>query len=172
MPKWKCYRCGTVYDQEAPPDICANCNAAVSFWIDWTEAKTPLEDPVGKYMNRQIVMIDINNSAWEAAKLMREKNAGCVFVTNGGQPVGIVTERDILYKIVADGLPAAHVLLRKIMSTPLVSVEEVAPIRKAMSLMKEGGFRRLLVLGERGKAVGMISQQDLLDAALQSTVAS
>ena len=163
MPKWKCYRCGEVYDQELPPDSCTTCNANVSFWIDWTDAKSPLDDPVSKYMSRDILTIDINSSAWDAARLMREKKTGSVFVTQGGKPVGIVTERDMLYKIVADDLPAAHVLLRKIMSSPLVTVDEDTPVKKAVEVMEKHNFRRLLITQD-GKMVGMVNEYDLFSA--------
>jgi CBS domain-containing protein len=169
LPKWKCYKCGEVYDQESPPDMCTKCNAQVSFWIDWTEAKSPLDEPVSKFMNRELVTIGINNSAWDAAKLMRDKKIGSVFITQNDQPVGIVTERDMLNKIVAEDLPAAHVLLRKIMSSPLVTVSEDTPVRKAIQLMQDRGFRRLLVTGREGRATGMITQFDLAAVALKSS---
>jgi CBS domain-containing protein len=165
LAKWKCYRCGEVYEQETPPEICKNCNAQVSFWIDWTEAKTPLDDPVSKYMNRELVTIDINNSVWEAARLMKEYKVGSVFVTQNGNPVGILTERDVLYKIVAEDLPSAHVLLRKVMSSPLVSIDEDAPARRAIELMRDKGFRRLLVTSN-GKPSGLVTQDDLVSKAL------
>lgn len=165
MAKWKCYRCGEVYEQDSPPDTCKNCNAEVSFWIDWTDAKSPLDDPVSKYMNRELVTIDINNSSWEAAKLMREYKVGSVFITQNGNPVGIVTERDVLYKIVAEDLPAAHVLLRKVMSSPLVSIDESQPARKAVEIMRDKGFRRLLVTSS-GKPSGLVTQDDLISKAI------
>ncbi len=111
-------------------------------------------------MSRDLLTIDINSSAWDAARLMREKKTGSVFVTQGGKPVGIVTERDMLYKIVADDLPAAHVLLRKIMSSPLVSVEEDTSVKKAIELMRKHDFRRLLITRD-GEAAGMVNEYDL-----------
>jgi CBS domain-containing protein len=171
LPKWKCYRCGTVFDQEVPPDTCSGCNAQVSFWIDWTEARTPLDEPVKKYMKEELLTIDINSSAWDAAKLMRDKKSGSVFVTQAGKPVGIVTERDMLYKIVAEDLPAAHVLLRKIMSSPLISVPEDTTAKKAIDIMQEKGFRRLLIT-RRGEAVGMVNQYDLVLANELKAVAT
>ncbi|MDA4111933.1 MAG: CBS domain-containing protein [Thaumarchaeota archaeon] len=161
MPKWKCYRCGEVYDEEVPPEICSRCNARVSFWIDWTDANTPLDEPVSKFMTQELLMIDINSSAWDAARLMREKKTGSIFVSQAGHPVGIVTERDMLYKIVAEDLPAAHIMLRKIMSSPLISVSEDTPVKKALELMQDKGFRRLLITKE-GVAVGMVNQNDLV----------
>jgi CBS domain-containing protein len=171
MPKWKCYRCGAVFDQEVPPDICTGCNAQVSFWIDWTDAKSPLDEPVKTLMRKELLMIDINSSAWDAAKLMRDKNSGCVFITQAGKPVGIVTERDMLNKIVAEDLPAAHVLLRKIMSSPLVSVPEETPAKKALDLMREKGFRRLLIT-RRGESAGMVNLDDLISSRELATVAT
>jgi CBS domain-containing protein len=160
LPKWKCYRCGEVYEQDLPPESCTACNANVSFWIDWTDARNPLDDPVSKYMSRDIPTIDVNSSAWDAARLMRDKKTGSVFVTQGSRPVGVVTERDMLYKIVADDLPAAHVLLRKIMSTPVVSVEEDTSVKKAVDIMRKHNFRRLLITRD-GEAVGMVNEYDL-----------
>jgi len=111
-------------------------------------------------MSRELLTIDINSSAWDAARLMREKKTGSVFVTLEGKPVGIVTERDMLYKIVADDLPAAHVLLRKIMSSPLVTVDEGTSVKKALQLMQKRNFRRLLIT-RNGEAAGMVNEYDL-----------
>jgi CBS domain-containing protein len=137
----------------------------VSFWIDWTDAKTPLDDPISKYMNPELVTIDINNSVWEAAKLMKEYKVGSVFVTQNDNPVGILTERDVLYKIVAEDLPSAHVLLRKVMSSPLVSIDADSPARSAIELMRDKGFRRLLVTSQ-GKPAGLVTQDDLVSKAI------
>ena len=120
-----------------------------------------MDEPVGKFTTGELLTIDINSTAWDAARLMRDRKTGSVFVTQEGHPVGIVTERDMLYKIVAEDLPAAHVLLRKIMSSPLVSVEETTPVKRALDLMQEKGFRRLLIT-RNGKAIGMVNQYDLV----------
>jgi CBS domain-containing protein len=165
LPKWKCYRCGEVYEQETPPETCKKCNADVSFWIDWTEARSPLDEAVKNFMSENLVTIDINESALEAARLMKEARVGSVFVTREKKPVGIVTERDVLYKIVAEDLPAAYVLLRKIMSSPLVSIEKDSPARAAIELMNDRGFRRLLVV-DQGVPVGVITQEHLVAKAL------
>jgi len=112
-------------------------------------------------MSRDLLTIDVNSSAWDAARLMRDKKTGSVFVTQEGKPVGIVTERDMLYKIVADDLPAAHVLLRKIMSSPLISADENTSVKKAIELMQQHNFRRLLITQD-GEAAGMVNEYDLI----------
>lgn len=155
-----------MYEQESPPDICKNCNAQVSFWIDWTEANSPLDEPVSKYSTPELITIDINSSVLEAAKLMKEFKVGSVFVTQNENPVGILTERDVLYKIVAEDLLPAHVLIRKVMSTPLISIDEREPTRKAIELMRDKGFRRLLVTN-KGKPSGFVTQDELVTKALK-----
>jgi CBS domain-containing protein len=163
LPKWKCYRCGEVYDQETPPETCKKCNADVSFWIDWTEAHSPLDDAVSGFMSEKLVTVDINQSALDAARRMREAKVGSVFVTQEGKPVGILTERDVLYKIVAEDLPAAYVLLRKVMSSPLISIDKGTSARAAIDLMRQKGFRRLLVVSD-GQPAGVITQEHLVKA--------
>lgn len=116
-------------------------------------------------MSQELVTIDINNNVWQAAKLMKEYKVGSVFVTQNDNPVGILTERDVLYKIVAEDLPSAHVLLRKVMSSPLVSIDGDSPARKAIELMRDKGFRRLLVTN-KGKPSGLVTQDDLVSKAL------
>jgi CBS domain-containing protein len=115
-------------------------------------------------MSDKLVTIDGDESALEAARLMKEGRIGSVFVTQDSKPVGIVTERDVLYKIVAEDLPAAHVLLRKIMSSPLVSIENSTSAREAIEIMRQRGFRRLLVV-TNGSPAGVITQEDLVTKA-------
>jgi CBS domain-containing protein len=167
LSKWKCYRCGYVTEAETPPDVCPECSAPVSFWIDWSEAITPLDEPVSKYMRRELFTIDLNRSAWDAARMMKEKKVGSLVVTNDGRAVGIVTERDMLYKVVAEDLPAAHVLLRKVMSSPIVSVTTDTPIREAIEIMNSKNFRRLLVT-DKGEPVGLISMRSIFTDALKA----
>lgn len=159
-----------MYDQDTPPDTCNVCNASVSFWIDWTEAKTALDEPVSKYMYPRLITIDVNQSAWKAAIMMRDNKVGSVTITQNGIAVGIVTEWDLLQKIVAEDLPAAHVLLRKIMSSPVVSVNVDTPVREAVAIMNEKKFRRLLVT-KNGEPVGMITHSELVNRALRTVSA-
>ena len=129
-----------------------------------------MDEPVGNYLEGELLTMDGNSSVWDAAKLMKESHAGSVFVTQNDVPVGIVTERDVLYKVVAEDLPVSHVLLRKIMSSPLVSISREEPVSKAFELMEKGGFRRLLVTSN-GKAIGSVTQYGLASATLKSTAA-
>ena len=92
--------------------------------------------------------------------MMKENDAGSVLVTVDGDVEGIVTERDILYKIAAEDLPASKVLLKKIMSGPIISTTSDTPIPDAMKLMAKHHIRRLLVM-EDGEAVGMLGLRSI-----------
>lgn len=116
---------------------------------------------VNNYVKTDILKIEANESAWDAAVEMREKKAGSIVVTVNGSPTGIVTERDILYKIAAEDLPASKVLLKKIMSSPIISVPYDTAINDALTLMAKHHIRHLLVTRD-GKPIGMLSQRSIV----------
>jgi CBS domain-containing protein len=111
-------------------------------------------------MTKQIVMIDHDKSALEAAKTMAEKGISSVFVVRDGQPVGIVSERDFIKKICAKELPIAEVKIGDIMSKILTTAEPETPIEVAVQRMVNHKIRRLPIL-EGGKLVGIITVTDL-----------
>lgn len=163
MGKWECYRCSHVFEGDEPPEECPSCHYSLTFWLEHVEER-PIT--VGKYIDRQLLKIDANQSAWDAALLMREEKAGSVIVTVNGEPVGIVTERDILYKIAAEDLPASKVLLRKIMSSPIISTPSDTGIKEALKLMAKHHIRQLVVT-ENGKPVGMVGHVSVIGDSFQ-----
>jgi len=163
LGKWECYRCSYVSEEENPPEECPNCHYAVSFWIGHFEDK-PVT--VKDFVRTIMLKIDVNNSVWEAAKLMKENDASSVLVTVNGVPQGIVTERDILLKVAAEDLPASKVLLKKIMSTPIITTPSDTPIADAMKLMAKHHIRRLLVT-QNGEPVGMVSQRSVMGGSFR-----
>jgi CBS domain-containing protein len=111
-------------------------------------------------MTKQIVMIDHDKSALEAAKIMAEKGISSVFVVRDGQPVGIVSERDFIKKICAKELPIAEVKIGDIMSKIQTTAEPETPIEVAVQRMVNHKIRRLPIM-EVGKLVGIITVTDL-----------
>lgn len=117
-----------------------------------------LDAPVSEFMRRSLYFCSPDDTCDAAAKLMKEHDVGSVFVAENGTPVGIVTERDVLRKLLGAGLEATEVKLRDIMSAPIVSVQPEASVREALEIMAHHGFRRLLV--KKGdKPVGIIAQR-------------
>jgi CBS domain-containing protein len=111
-------------------------------------------------MTKQIVMIDHDKSALEAAKTMAEKGISSVFVVRDGQPVGIVSERDFIKKICAKELPIGQVKIGDIMSRILTTADPETPIEVAVQRMVNHKIRRLPIM-DNGKLVGIITVTDL-----------
>lgn len=111
-------------------------------------------------MTKQIVMIDHDKSALEAAKIMAEKGISSVFVVMNGDPVGIVSERDFIKKICAKELPIAQVKIGDIMSKILTTADPEMPIAVAVQRMANHKIRRLPIM-EGGKLIGIITVTDL-----------
>ena len=97
----------------------------------------------------------------EAAKVMADRHHGFVLVTSAeGRPIGIVTEWDILAKVVAEGRGPAQVRLEELMTRPLVFVEANEGIDRVAQIMADKGIRRVLVQRD-GKVIGVIRAQTI-----------
>jgi CBS domain-containing protein len=101
-----------------------------------------------------------------AALKMRREKTGCVVVTEGKKAVGIFTERDLLNRVVAEGLDPASVPLADVMTENPVTVEASDSLNKAFSLLADGKFRHLPVL-DKGELVGICSLSDLAQVLRQ-----
>jgi CBS domain-containing protein len=111
-------------------------------------------------MTKNVITIDVGKTVFEAAQLMSEKGIGCLVVTEGGVPAGIVTERDFVKRIVAQHA-SFDVKIAEIMSTSLVTVDPDSSVKEAARLMSSHKIRRLPVLKEN-KLVGIIVATDLV----------
>lgn len=96
------------------------------------------------------------------AKLMSENKLGCVIVSNkDGKPLGMITERDLVERVLAKNLQPADVKAKDIMTTPLATIEPEATISDAARRMSRLDIRRLGVM-YKGDLVGLISSKDIL----------
>ncbi len=103
----------------------------------------------------------------EAAQLLRDRRIGALLVLEGKRLCGIITERDITYKLVADGRDPDSVRVGEIMTRDPVTVRPDQTAAEAVDIMKEGGFRHVPVVdGER--LVGIVSLRDLYEALRKS----
>jgi len=111
-------------------------------------------------MSKDIVTVDCAISAFAASKIMLEKNVDYLIVLEKAQPVGIVTERDLVLKIMAKGENPSKTKIGKCMSTPIVIADPDATIEEAVRTMAKHEIRRLPVV--RGAIVyGVFTSQDL-----------
>jgi len=120
-----------------------------------------LEVKAGSIAKRSLVTIDEDASVASAAKLMGERDLGSLVVTRKGLPVGIMTERDLVKKILADGRDPRSTKVGDVMTSPGVSIEHDQSLSQAIDLMNKRKIRRMLVT-ENGKIVGIFTQRDVL----------
>jgi len=123
--------------------------------------------PVGEICNREVVIINKKEGILDAAKLMRDHHVGNVIVVEEKEgriiPVGILTDRDIVVELIAKEVPLDSVVLEDVMSADLVSVREHMGIWDTIQCMRRKGIRRIVVTGDKGNLVGIISSDDLID---------
>ena len=113
-------------------------------------------------MQKNVIVIQEDKSALDAAKLISEKDISFLVIVKGGKPVGVITERDFVRKVAAEDKNASQIPLSKIMSYKFRWVEPSTSIEDAVQKMLNHNIRRLVVL-ENEKLVGVITQTDLAD---------
>jgi diguanylate cyclase (GGDEF)-like protein len=123
---------------------------------------------VAELVQRNPVTIRETCSIEEAARAMASRRYSSLLVVNeSGSIVGIVTERDAVRAIATNGgTPLAQRAVQEIMSSPVRSVTASTPLEDAIAELQNLGIRRLLVVDEAGSSVGLVTQTDLLRAAL------
>ncbi|MHB8666724.1 MAG: CBS domain-containing protein [Burkholderiales bacterium] len=106
----------------------------------------------------------------EAAKLMAKRNVGAVMIVEEGRLVGIFTERDAVFRVIAKGRDTHTTPLADVMTRTPQTVDPDKTFGYALLVMHENGFRHLPVI-ENGKPIGIISSRNALDPELEEFVA-
>lgn len=126
--------------------------------------------PVRTVMRRhKMVRTSPDTPVAKAARLMASKNVGAVLVTEGTRLLGIFTERDVVFRVVARGRDAGATLISEVMTPSPHTVEPDKPYGYALLLMHEHGFRHLPVV-ENGRAIGIVSARSAMDPDLEEFV--
>lgn len=114
-------------------------------------------------MSSPVVVTEENASANKVAKLMLDNKVGCVIVTNKEEtPLGIVTERDLITRVLAKNVAPEKTTALEFMSSPLVTIEPDASVTEAAKRMRKKDIRRLAVI-YKNNLVGIVSSKDILD---------
>lgn len=108
----------------------------------------------------------VNTTVHHALQMLVRARRGAVVILDEMTPIGIFTERDVVYRL-ADGLFAArqnrrHTPIREVMSNPVVTVRRDTPLNEAFDMMARGQFRHLVVVGRSGELRGLLTTADLL----------
>jgi CBS domain-containing protein len=112
-------------------------------------------------MKRDLAKVAHSATVLEAAKMMRERKIGSVFIERDARIVGIVTEADIVRRAVGVGHMPGFIPVSTIMSSPAIGIDGKRPITEAADLMERSQTRHLAVL-QSGDIVGVLSVRDLL----------
>src|SRR5215211_6563241 len=129
----------------------------------------PLERPLSSYIHTQFVTADENSSVAEAVKILQPKNVEIILVTSSsnGKYVGIVTDSDILEKVVMKGEDSDLVFLKSIMTSPIITLPSSSTVRKAIQLMRTDKIKHLPVTDStrnlEGKIIGIVTLEYLAE---------
>ena len=126
---------------------------------------------VSDVMSSPVVTIDVDVNVRDSSRIMIDRRIGSIIVTERGRPLGIVTERDLVERVVAPCKDPNQTKVKEIMSTPLITTSKETGILDAMRKMRDHDISRLVVMDE-GTLTGMISEKDIIRAISISSISS
>ena len=115
---------------------------------------------VKEIMNNSVVSVDSSVTANDAAKMMEDSAVGAIIVFENASPIGIITDRDFAIKITAHAYPI-DTPVRRIMSSPLISIDSETDLWTASDLMSTRNVRKLPVIDD-DKVIGIVTSSDLV----------
>lgn len=122
---------------------------------------TSLQLWIKEIIDNSILSVNSSVPAYEAPKLMEDSNTGAIVVLENQVPVGLVTNKDLTIKIISHSFPA-DTPLRRIMSTPLISISPDTEISTAAKIMSSKKIRKLPIIDD-GEVVGMVIASDIAE---------
>ena len=112
---------------------------------------------------REVDFAQPDETAWQAAVRMRQRAVGSLVVVNAArEPIGILTDRDLMERVLAERADPSVVLVRDVMTRDPVTVTADTSLVRALATMREGCFRRLPIVDASGSLVGLVSLDDIL----------
>ena len=126
---------------------------------------------VGDAMSSPVITVDEETNVRDSAMLMTDKGIGSLIVLGDGKPIGIVTKRDVIKRVVSECKDPCGTKIRDIMTSPVITTSKDVGILSAMRTMREHQISQLLVL-DGDRMVGIISERDLIKAVSYASLAS
>jgi CBS domain-containing protein len=119
---------------------------------------------VGRICVRSVDSAEMSETAILAARRMRDRNVGSLVVVDRERhPLGLITDRDLAVRVLAEGRDATQTLISEVMTRLPHTVREETPIEEALGLMRSGACRRLPVVDQDRRLVGVLCLDDVLD---------
>jgi CBS domain-containing protein len=118
---------------------------------------------VGSICQRDVDVVDQKTTVLTAAQRMQHRTVGCLVVIDRGQlPIGILTDRDLVVRVVAEGRDPALTTVGEVMTPFPHLVSDDLPIETALGLMRRHSFRHLPVVDNGGRLAGLVTLDDIL----------
>ena len=119
---------------------------------------------IREVMTSKLCSIDTDKSVAYAAKMMRDEDVGIAPIVEGDRLVGVLTDRDIAVRVVAEGRDPEQVKVTEVASRDVVTLDPQQDLDEALRLMARHQVRRLPVVEEDGRLVGVVAQADVAQA--------
>ena len=125
---------------------------------------------VTEYMNKDVLMLDMDTSTRDAATMLRHYETDDIIVLDKDKvPIGIVTDDDILSKVSDETVYAEATVLKQIMSKPLITISDKSTLQDALHKMRDSNVRKLPVISKKTQVIGMIFQSTIANAIRNAT---
>ena len=128
-----------------------------------------LNSPVSVSMRQKPVTVSLLQPVSGLAYMMIKEDIGAVIVIEKDRPIGIITEKDILDRVVTPGKDVYKTLAKDVMSEPVITIEASGMLKEALELLKKKKIRRLVVV-EDGSLVGLVTERRLLKKLVNSII--
>ncbi len=120
---------------------------------------------VGDIMTKKVIVASVGSGLVDAARMMKKNEIGSIIIvenSEGKRAKGIITERDIIHKVIAKNLEPGNVKVEEVMSKPLRVVKPETSIEEAAKAMRENRIKRLPVVNDDNELIGIISEGDIM----------
>jgi CBS domain-containing protein len=119
---------------------------------------------IGRICTRVVATATPNESGRAAAQRMAEHNVGTVVVLDEDhRPLGILTDRDLVVRLLANGQDPETTTVAQVMTKPVRTLHEATPIEEALGTMAGAGIRRIVVTGDEGALAGIVTLDDMVE---------
>ena len=112
-------------------------------------------------MSKKLVTLDSTVSATDVAKIMDKNNISCIVITKNEKPCGVITEKDLLSKIIVPNKKSSEILAREIMTSPVTTVFSYTPVNEVAQKMLDEKIRRVVVV-DNEQPLGIITVTDFV----------
>jgi len=115
-------------------------------------------------MTKDVHVVRNDTSMAEVVATMAKFDLGYIMIEQSGKPTGIITEHDIIVRLVTQGLAPSAVIARMVYTNPIFTIDENATVEEAVQMMKHWGVKHLPVTGKEGELVGVLTAENVMFA--------